>query len=158
MYDMLSVLLSVLYVVSSKSEWRKGELCTYNDYEGEMLRFGSAFDLSPGWCGIRYTMLNVKRIVAVDIMNEKMCNKCLEIKGVGVRGGSVFVLAVDKKGLNGLDISKTAFKKIFPGKNELDPERCNWRVVDKSFCKNICNGSKLECTEGVRNLLPADKM
>ena len=41
--------------------------CTTHDYELSLKQIGyPALDNSPGWCGIRYSMLNIARITAVN--------------------------------------------------------------------------------------------
>ncbi|KAJ3272849.1 hypothetical protein HDV01_005172 [Terramyces sp. JEL0728] len=135
------------------SDWQQGR-CTYHPYEEDMKSLGSAYDNSPGWCGIRYTMLNVARIVAVHGLGAGNCNMCLEMANAS-GGPSVYILAVDQKGDPGLDVAKSSFQAAFPNSNALDPEVCKWRVVDHSHCGGICVGSPDECTVGQRNLLPA---
>lgn len=128
--------------------------CTYHDYEGDRQRLGLAYDTSPGWCGIRYSVLNVARITAVHGLGTGMCNQCLEMQGI--QGGpKVYVLAVDQKGGAGLDVAPSSFQAAFPGANILDPQTCSWRIVAPELCGTICYGSVEECTPGVRNLLPA---
>ncbi|KAJ3308738.1 hypothetical protein HDV04_000834 [Boothiomyces sp. JEL0838] len=133
-------------------DWQQGR-CTYHPYEEDMKSLGNAYDNSPGWCGIRYTMLNVARIVAVHGLGAGNCNMCLEMANAN-GGPSVYILAVDQKGDPGLDVAKSSFQAAFPNSNALDPEVCKWRVVDHSFCGGICVGAPEECTEGQRNLLP----
>ena len=102
-------------------------------------------------------MLNIARITAVNGLNTPSnCNQCLEIIGDGSSNQQpVYVLAVDQKGDPGLDIARSSYQKIFPDKNWLDPQICNWRVVDSSYCTGICVGTPEECNLGSRNLLPA---
>jgi hypothetical protein len=102
-------------------------------------------------------VLNIARITAVNGLNTPSnCNQCLEISGDGRSNQQpVYVLAVDQKGDPGLDIARSSYQKLFPDKNWLDPQICNWRVVDSSYCAGICVGTPEECNQGSRNLLPA---
>eukprot|EP00842_Homolaphlyctis_polyrhiza_P003779 jgi/Hompol1/4401/HPOL_007084-RA len=116
---------------SGSGDWSGPVLCTYQAYEEDKARLGAAADNAPGWCGIRYSALNAARIVAVNGLSDGLCAQCLEIKG---NGPSVYVLAIDLKEAPGLDIAGTSFHNLFPDRNILDPETCNWRVVDPSLC------------------------
>jgi hypothetical protein len=127
---------------------------TYHDYEGDRARLGRAYDNSPGWCGIRYSVLNVARITAINGMNAGLCNQCLEVQNVN-GGPVVYVLAVDWKADPGLDIARSSYAALTPGANPLDPQQVRYRVVDPSHCAGICQGTADECTPGRRNLLPA---
>lgn len=128
--------------------------CTFHDYEADKQQLGTSYDNSPGWCGTRYSSLNVARITAISGLSGSLCNACLEITSAS-GGPSEYVLAVDQKQGNGLDIAKSSFQNVFPGKNPLDPQMCRFRVVENKFCERVCFGSREECTPGVRNLLPA---
>ncbi|KAL2911798.1 hypothetical protein HK105_208731 [Polyrhizophydium stewartii] len=138
------------------SEWQTGR-CTYHPYQEDLARLGSAYDNSPGWCGIRYTALDITRVVAVNGVTAGDCAQCLEFRNAA-GGPSEFVLIIDQKGDPGLDISRSSFSAAFPGQNPLDPQTCAWRIVDPSNCAGICRGSALECTPGQRNLLPASQL
>ncbi|OAJ37979.1 hypothetical protein BDEG_21947 [Batrachochytrium dendrobatidis JEL423] len=141
--------------VSAQSDgWSTGP-CTYHPYEEDLARLGAtAYDNAPGWCGIRYSALNIQRIVAVNGLGSSMCAQCLEFRNAA-GGPSMFVLAVDQKGAPGLDVSHTSFQNAFPGANALDPQTCSWRITSQSYCSGTCFGSPEECTPGQRNLLPA---
>ena len=125
--------------------------CTYHHYESFVP--AEIYDNSPGWCGIRYSSLDLTRVTAVNGMNEGGCNQCLEVTAEG--GNTIYVLAIDFKADPGLDISETSFHHMFPDGNPLDPITCSWNVVDPCYCTDICTGSPEECTIGLRNLLPA---
>lgn len=158
---MITIVLSVLLALSrpSNAQMQGKGRCTTHDYEGSASALGGveALDNSPAWCGMRYSMLNIARITAVNGLNlPAYCNLCLEITGdASSNKQPVYVLAVDQKGDPGLDIARSSFQKIFPNKNWLDPQICNWRVVDSSYCTGICVGTPGECNPGSRNLLPA---
>jgi hypothetical protein len=130
-------------------------LATYHDYEADRLLLGSSYDNSPGWCGIRYSVLNVARITAINGMNEGLCNQCLAVQNVN-GGPIVYVLAVDQKQGPGLDIAKSSYQAINPNGDPLDPSTVRYQLVDSSHCTGICQGSREECTLGQRNLLPAN--
>ena len=123
--------------------------CTYHDYES--YEPVASFENSPGWCGIRYSQLNLARITAVNGLGGDGCAKCLRVSGPA---GSLYVLAVDTKADPGLDIARTSFAAI-TNTNVLNPISCSWTVVADSFCQGICTGTAAECTPGRRNLLPA---
>ncbi|KAH6568453.1 hypothetical protein BASA50_003918 [Batrachochytrium salamandrivorans] len=149
-------LASLLSTVSGRptDDWSTGK-CTYHPYEEDLARLGgTAYDNAPGWCGIRYTALNIQRIVAVSGLGASMCAQCIEFRGAA-GGPTMYVLAVDQKGSEGLDVSHTSFQNAFPSANALDPQTCAWRITDPSNCAGVCRGSAEECTPGVRNLLPA---
>ncbi|KAL2911795.1 hypothetical protein HK105_208728 [Polyrhizophydium stewartii] len=145
---------AALPAVAAQGAWQTGR-CTYHPYEEDMARLGDSYDNGPGWCGFRYTALNVARIVAVHGMDDGQCGQCLEFRNAA-GGPSIFVLAVDWKGDPGLDLSRSSFAAAFPGQNPLDPQTCAWRYVPISSCgARICFG--VECaTPGKRNLLPAN--
>lgn len=127
--------------------------CTYHDYEGGMMKLGpEAYDNAPGWCGIRYSSLDLTRVMAINGINEGGCNKCYQVSSPY---SSLYILAIDYKADPGLDISKSGFQALFPNDDPLNPQVCDWQEVDFSFCADICNGVKEECSLGVRNLLPA---
>lgn len=149
---MIFLLNSLLNVVSAQSG--SNVRCTFHDYEGMSAQLGLALDNSPGWCGTRYSVLNVARVTAVNGMGAGLCNQCLEITGSN-GGPAVYVLAIDNKADPGLDVARSSFQALFPSANAYDPQLCNWRVVEPSRCGTICTGSAEECTPGVRNLLPA---
>lgn len=114
----------------------------------------SLFRKDPGWCGIRYSSLNVQRIVSMSNISPELCGKCVKLQGAN--GGPVqYALAMDQRGAAGLDISKTTYENMFPGQNPLNPQQCVYEVVHDSFCSGICCGVGEECTPGVRNSLPA---
>jgi hypothetical protein len=150
----LSIWLLVTMVLGQTSY--KTVPCTMHAYEGMLKQYGNAIDNSPPWCGQRYTILNVARVVAITNMSPGMCNQCIEIVGVGRFGGpKVYALAVDQRQAYGLDIAESSYKALFPRDNILNPHTCKYRVVNPSFCGKICYGTKMECTRGKRNLLPA---
>ena len=91
-------------------------LATYHDYEGDRNTLGRAYDNSPGWCGIRYSVLNVARITAVNGMHEGLCNQCLAVQNVN-GGPVVYVLAVDQKQGEGLDIARSSYHALNPAEN-----------------------------------------
>ncbi|KAI8898153.1 hypothetical protein BC833DRAFT_614955 [Globomyces pollinis-pini] len=145
--------VTILITSSAAEQWSTGR-CTYHPYEDDYNKLGpSTYDNSPGWCGIRYSKLNVARITAVHGLGESQCNQCLEMMNAN-GGPTVYVLAVDQKGDPGLDVAKASFMATFPGANPLDPQNCKWRPVEPSKCGTICYGTKEECTPGKRNLLP----
>ncbi|KAI8898152.1 hypothetical protein BC833DRAFT_590977 [Globomyces pollinis-pini] len=153
---MIRLLIASMLNFLVNAQWITGQ-CTFHNYEGDMKSLGKQYDNTPGWCGIRYSKLNVARITAVHGLQANMCNQCLEM--VNSKGGpSVFVLAVDQKGDPGLDVAKSSFMATFPGANPLDPQSCKWRVVDPTKCGTICYGSKDECTPGKRNILPIQSL
>ncbi|KAL2911796.1 hypothetical protein HK105_208729 [Polyrhizophydium stewartii] len=141
---------------AASSDWKTGR-CTYHPYQEDLARLGSAYDNSPGWCGIRYTALDITRVVAVNGVTAGDCAQCLEFRNAA-GGPSELVLIIDQKGDPGLDVSRSSFSAAFPGQNPLDPQTCAWRIVDPSNCAGICRGSALECTPGQRNLLPASML
>ncbi|KAJ3289354.1 hypothetical protein HK104_007522 [Borealophlyctis nickersoniae] len=149
---LLFLVLAGLVADTTAQAWSNGVRCTYHDYEGDKSRLGTSYDDSPGWCGYRYSVLDVSRITAVSGMDVALCGKCLEISGAN-GGPSTYVMAVDQKGDPGLDVARTSFAKTFPGSNPLDPQSCRYRVVSDDYCAGICNGA--ECKPGVRNYLPA---
>ncbi|KAJ3050142.1 hypothetical protein HK097_008867 [Rhizophlyctis rosea] len=152
-----STLVAILLLGASSAVaqgWESGP-CTYHDYEGDKARLGESYDSSPGWCGTRYSSLNVGRVTAVSTMNPSLCNKCLEIQSADGDGPSTYVLAIDQKGAPGLDVARSSFASTFPHDNPLDPQTCRWRVVEDSYCSGVCFGVKEECSPGVRNDLPA---
>jgi hypothetical protein len=132
----------------------QGVRTTYHPYEEDRQALGAAYDNSPGWCGIRYSVLNVARITAVHGMNENLCGRCLAVQNVN-GGPVVHVLAVDWKGDPGLDMARSSYQALNPGTNPLDPSVASYRIVDQSLCSGICQGGPEECTPGRRNLLPA---
>ncbi|KAJ3071089.1 hypothetical protein HK102_006516, partial [Quaeritorhiza haematococci] len=113
----------------------------------------NVFKTAPPWCGMRYSKLNAASITAISGINANMCNQCLEVQAVG-GGPTRYVLIVDQKGAPGLDIALTSFSALFPGKNPLDPQTCQWRITDWQRCQGVCFGNAAECSTGVRNLLP----
>jgi len=127
--------------------------CTFHDYEGSYQTYGIQLDNNPPYCGERYSVLNVARIVATSFMEPNMCNQCIQI--FGSPGHSLYVLAVDKREAFGLDIAGSSFQALFPESNILDPQTCTYQIVDPSFCGSICAGSAEECTPGVKNNLIA---
>ncbi|KAJ3252414.1 hypothetical protein HK103_001581 [Boothiomyces macroporosus] len=141
-----------LLIQTIAAQWSTG-LCTFHDYEGDYNRFGKALDNNPGWCGIRYSVLNVARITAMHGISASSCNQCLEFSAADGSGPSVYVLVVDQKGAEGLDVAQSSFAAAFPGKNSLDPETCRWRIVDPSKCGKICYADDPECNVGERNIL-----
>ncbi|KAL2911792.1 hypothetical protein HK105_208725 [Polyrhizophydium stewartii] len=141
---------------AASSDWKTGR-CTYHPYQEDFAKQGAAADNAPGWCGIRYTALDVTRVVAINGVTAGQCAQCLEFRNAA-GGPSEFVLIIDEKGAEGLDISRSSFSAAFPGQNPLDPQTCAWRIVDPSNCAGICRGSALECTPGQRNLLPASML
>ncbi|KAL2911794.1 hypothetical protein HK105_208727 [Polyrhizophydium stewartii] len=151
-----TLLLSALVPAIAAQGWQTGR-CTYHPYQEDLARLGSAYDNSPGWCGIRYTALDITRVVAIRGVTAGQCAQCLEFRNAA-GGPSEFVLIIDEKGAEGLDISRSSFSSAFPGQNPLDPQTCAWRIVDPSNCAGICRGSALECTPGQRNLLPASQL
>lgn len=128
--------------------------CTFHDYEGTFNTFGMQLDYSPPYCGMRYSVLNNARVMAVSFMEPGMCNQCIQV--FGASGSSAYILAVDRKEADGLDIAGSSFQALFPGSNVLDPQTCSYQVVDHSYCAGICSGSAEECTVGVKNNLPAN--
>jgi hypothetical protein len=146
---------SLLFILASISTVFAQVLATYHDYEGDRATLGRAYDNSPGWCGIRYSVLNVARITAVNGLGESMCNQCLEVQNAN-GGPIVYVLAVDQKQGPGLDIARSSYAALTPAANPLDPQQVRYRVVDHSNCAGICQGTADECTPGRRNLLPAN--
>ncbi|KAI8926382.1 hypothetical protein BC831DRAFT_456510 [Entophlyctis helioformis] len=133
--------------------WSTGR-CTYHPYESDGLRLGQAYDNSPGWCGYRYSALNIARITALHGITAAECGNCLQIQSSSGVGPLAHVLVVDQKGDPGLDVAKSSFAALFPGENPLDPQVCRWRVVGIEHCRGVCGGP--ECAvPGVRNLLPA---
>jgi hypothetical protein len=141
---------NLLITYAYAQEWFQ-DRCTFHDYESyKPLR---QYDNSPGWCGVRYSVLNVARITAVNGMNADGCNRCLEVTGADGTN-PIYVLAVDFKADPGLDIAKSSYMALFPNQNPLDPNICRWRRVNPSFCGKICFGTSEECTPGQRNLLP----
>lgn len=148
------LLTTTLHTVMAQS-WTAR--CTYHDYEGDQARYGiQAYDDSPGWCGIRYSSLNLARVTAAHTITPQLCGKCLAVQSASSSSAPVhYLLMIDQKGDPGLDIAKTSFQALFPNNNPLDPETCNFAVVDDKFCSGICFGSTDECTPGVRNSLPA---
>lgn len=126
--------------------------CTYHDYEGMYSTLGLALDNSPGWCGIRYSKLDLTRVIALNGINEKDCNKCIQI--FGESGLFEYVLVIDLKVAAGIDMSKSVMQKIFPSQDPLNPKSCSYNFVDFSFCSDICTGNKFECTESTRNIIP----
>jgi hypothetical protein len=147
------ILSLALYMVSAQ-QWLGEGKCTFHPYESDKEKWNIEYDNSPGWCGIRYSMLNVARITAINGMNSALCNQCIQVQGS--KGGPfIYVLAVDYKEAPGLDIAKSSFQALFPKSNPFDPQICRWRVVNPKYCGKICIGSEEECTPGSRNLLPA---
>ena len=140
----------------STSPWKEeNTVATYHDYESALSIDPRALDNNGPFCGHRYSILNIARIAAVNLMNPALCNQCIEVQGLGPDAGpSVYMLAVDKKGASGLDIAGSSFQALFPSANILDPQRANWRVVDASLCGKICFGTTEECTIGYQNNLP----
>ncbi|KAI8929665.1 hypothetical protein BC831DRAFT_442533 [Entophlyctis helioformis] len=133
--------------------WSTGR-CTYHPYESDGLRLGQAYDNSPGWCGYRYSALNIARITALHGITAAECGNCLQIQSSSGVGPLAHVLVVDQKGDPGLDVAKSSFAALFPGENPLDQQVCRWRVVGIEHCRGVCGGP--ECAvPGVRNLLPA---
>ena len=153
----MTFLLVTLFLGTFCSPLPSGSLsfqgrCTYHDYQGDQQRFGvSVYDNNPPWCGHRYSDLQLGRVMAVHGLDGTMCNQCFQVIG---SAGSVYILAVDQKADEGLDIAKTSFEELFPGQDPLNPQICTWTQVDASYCSGICNGSPLECTPGLRNTLP----
>jgi hypothetical protein len=144
-------MLSLLLFLNAYA-WTEGP-CTAHFYE-DLRPLKEKMDYNPGWCGTRYTMLNLARITAVHGITADGCNKCLQVQNA--RGGpSIFVWATDRKEAPGLDISRESFQRMTPGSNVLDPQVCRWQVVPNERCGRICFGSSEECTSGVRNSLPA---
>ncbi|KAJ3334914.1 hypothetical protein HDU91_002458, partial [Kappamyces sp. JEL0680] len=126
-------------------------------YEGTMQQAVASgttaqLDNSAPWCGQRYSVLNVARVVAIPNMSADKCNQCIEIIG---SADPVYVLVIDQREAYGLDIAESSYQALFPGANILDPQTCQYRFVDPSLCGTICYGSSDECTPGVRNLLPS---
>ena len=144
------LLLSFTLAQLSSSSGR----CTFHPYEEDFARLGQDLDNSPGWCGIRYSVLNLARIVAVNGLEAKNCVQCLEVSSAS-GGPKTFILAVDKKSDPGLDVAKSSYEAMFPGKNPLDPQLCQWKVVSYQKCGGICVAGEEECSTGKRNLLPA---
>ncbi|KAL5035385.1 hypothetical protein RTP6_003089 [Batrachochytrium dendrobatidis] len=150
-------LISTTVVSNTRAVATSGtaDRCTSHPYEQDLARFGAAtYDNAPGWCGIRYSSLDITRIVAVHGLDESMCGQCIEFKNAA-GGPAQYVLAVDQKADPGLDLAITSLKNAFPGQDPLNPQKCDWKVVDQQFCAGICHGSSEECTPGKRNLLPA---
>ncbi|KAJ3066956.1 hypothetical protein HK102_007522, partial [Quaeritorhiza haematococci] len=83
--------------------------------------------LAPGFCGHRYSKLNAARITAVNGLTPNMCNQCLEVSSASGNGPVQYILAIDKKVGEGLDVARTSFAAMFPGSNPLDPQTCRWR-------------------------------
>lgn len=147
---------ALLLSLASAQTWSANLDCTMNAYEGAYAQLGKSLDNSPAWCGIRYSVLNVARIVSLPNMDPSKCNQCIEIVGTGpLSGPSVYVLAVDQRVAYGLDIAESSYHALFPSDNILNPHVCKYRAVNPSLCGKICYGSAEECTVGVRNLLPA---
>jgi hypothetical protein len=134
--------------------WTEGP-CTYHPYQEDLKRFGEPYDNNPGWCGTRYTMLNVARITAIHGITADTCNQCLEVQNARSPGQSIYVLVTDRKEAPGLDMALDSFRLVAPGSNPLDPQLCRWKFVGANKCGQICFGTKEECTPGVRNSLPA---
>lgn len=124
--------------------------CTMHDYEGPIASNPRLYDNAAPWCGQRYSVLNVARVVALPNMNPSLCNQCIEIRGEQ----TVYVLAIDQREAYGLDIASSSYQALFPNDNVLNPHTCSYRIVDSSYCGTICHGSAEECTVGVRNSLP----
>ncbi|RKO97737.1 hypothetical protein CAUPRSCDRAFT_10612 [Caulochytrium protostelioides] len=131
--------------------------CTYHDYEALQKEYTpSVFDNSPGWCGYRYSSMRLTHVMAMNGVTGLKCNTCYAVRdAVRADTPTQYILAIDQKGDPGLDIALTAFKQIFPNENPLDPQTCSWEEVDASNCFDICRGAAEECTQGVRNSLPA---
>ena len=72
--------------------------------------------------------------------DPSLCNKCVRIKGLNSIGPSMYVLMIDRKAAPGLDIAKTTFMELFPDKNPLDPQQCEYSIVEDIYCQNICWG------------------
>ncbi|RKO97810.1 hypothetical protein CXG81DRAFT_27262 [Caulochytrium protostelioides] len=134
-------------------------LCTYHNYEGDMASRGSSsYDSSPGWCGYRYSSMDLSRVMAMNSINGASCNTCWAVRDASKSGPPTYILAIDQKGAEGLDIALTAFKAIFPYANPADPQTCAWEQVDTSYCFDVCRGSDLECTQSLRNTLPISQL
>ena len=150
--------LSLLLLIASSFRFVSAQSgtvrCTFHDYEGTFNTFGMQLDYSPPYCGMRYSVLNNARVMAVSFMEPGMCNQCIQV--FGASGSSAYILAVDRKEADGLDIAGSSFQALFPGSNVLDPQTCSYQVVDHSYCAGICSGSAEECTLGVKNNLPAN--
>jgi hypothetical protein len=145
---MISVIISAL-ISTTLSQWTSLP-CTMHDYEGPLASDPRLYDNAAPYCGHRYSILNIARIVALPNMNPGLCNQCVEIRGEQ----SVYVLVVDQREAYGLDIASSSYQSLFPNDNVLNPHTCQYRIVDPSLCGKICYGSEQECTTGVRNLLP----
>ena len=146
MFPLASLLIAY---VSAQGMSGSSARCTYHDYES--YEPVANFENSPGWCGIRYSQLNLARITAVNGLGGDGCAKCLRVSGPA---GSLYVLAIDTKADPGLDIARSSFAAI-TNENVLNPVSCSWTVVADSFCSGICTGTAAECTPGQRNLFPA---
>ncbi|RKO96069.1 hypothetical protein CAUPRSCDRAFT_12231, partial [Caulochytrium protostelioides] len=103
-------------------------LCTYHNYEGDMATFGpTAYDNSPGWCGYRYSSMDLSRVMAMNSIQAATCNSCWAVRSAtDASSPTRYILAIDQKGAEGLDIAKSSFEAIFPNANPADPQTCNW--------------------------------
>ncbi|RKO97768.1 hypothetical protein CXG81DRAFT_19658 [Caulochytrium protostelioides] len=133
-----------------------GVLCTMHNYVEDQ-KNNPSYDNSPPSCGQRYSRLEVGYIMAINGGGGEQCNLCYAVTGQAANGQpagpTVYILAVDRKGAEGLDIGQTAYQELFPGQNVLDPQKCDFKLVDASYCFNICQGNAEECTEGKSNSL-----
>lgn len=99
-------------------------VCTMHDYQTPLISDCKLYDNAAPWCGQRYSVLNVARIIALPNMTPSLCNQCIKITGIG--GTTQYALAVDQRAAYGLDIAPDTYQSLFPGGNILDPNECEW--------------------------------
>ena len=125
--------------------------CTMNNYELLYQMYGKALDLTPPFCGFRYSGLDISRIVAIHDVQDTDCGRCIEISSSSLDTvAKVYALVVDLKEAAGLDIAKSIYAQLVGDSNVLEPSYCTYKFVENEYCAGICQEE--ECSiPGIRN-------